>query len=184
MQIINIRQMIGLVFLLGVAGIALVSTSVAQGREDDRAADSRPLLCDNIQVPPGNTEMFHAYALGSQLYRWNGSSWTFVEPVARLFENSNYRGEVGTHYLGPTWESHSSKVVAARVAGCSVDSTAIDWLLLQAVSTEGSGPFRGVTYIQRVRTVGGKAPVAPGSDVGTVVAVPYTAEYYFYRAGN
>src|SRR5262249_49113230 len=39
------------------------------------------------------------------------------------------------------------------------------------------------TYIQRVNTVGGKAPTAPG-DVGEVVRVPYTAEYFFYRADH
>ncbi len=97
----------------------------------------------------------------------------------------NYRGEVATHYAGPTWESNSgSKVVATRASGCSVDATAIDLLLLEAVSNEGQGPFRRVTYIQRLNTVGGKAPTAPGSAVGMVVEVPYTAEYYFYRAGN
>ena len=36
--------------------------------------------------------------------------------------------------------------------------------------------------IQRVNTVGGKAPTAPGDYVGELVRVPYTAEYFFYRA--
>ena len=39
-----------------------------------------------------------------------------------------------------------------------------------------------MTYIQRVNTVGGNAPTDPGDFVGEVVEVPYTAEYYFYRA--
>ena len=69
-----------------------------------------------------------------------------------------------------------------RLAGCSVDSTAIDWLLLQAVSTDGPGIFKPVTYIQRVNTVGGKAPATPGTSICAEVKVPYTAEYYFYRA--
>jgi hypothetical protein len=33
-----------------------------------------------------------------------------------------------------------------------------------------------------VNTVGGKAPTDPGSFVGEEARVPYTAEYYFYRA--
>jgi hypothetical protein len=121
--------------------------------------------------------------LGVQIYRWNGASWDFVEPVARLYASANYHGEVGIHYAGPTWESNSgSKVVATRLEGCSPDPTAIPWLLLQTVSTEGPGIFSSVTYIQRVNTVGGLAPAAPGLSIGATVEVPYTAEYYFYRA--
>ncbi len=185
MQIIKIkRKFIGLV-LLSVAGLALASTSAAQVRDENRGDGLPSPQCDSVQVPSGHSLTFHAYALGSQLYRWNGAGWTFVEPVARLFENGNFRGDVGIHYAGPTWDNgNGSKVAATRVAGCSVDATAIDWLLLRAVSTEGSFPFRGVTYIQRVRTVGGRAPLAPGSAVGQVVEVPYTAEYYFYRGAD
>jgi len=73
-------------------------------------------------------------------------------------------------------------VVGKRVDFCSPDSTAIDWLLLQAVSTDGPGVFSQVTYIQRVNTTGGLKPTTPGSSVGAVARAPYTAEYYFYRA--
>ncbi len=182
MQIINVKNIIiRLALLLSIAGVAQASITTARGGDDD--IDPPDLPCVELQVPSGHRVAFHSYALGVQMYRWNGTSWAFVEPVARLFANNNYRGETGTHYAGPTWESNSgSKVVAARVAGCSADPTAIDWLLLEAVSSEGPGPFRRVTYIHRVNTVGGKAPVAPGSAIGTVVEVPYTAEYYFYRA--
>jgi hypothetical protein len=126
---------------------------------------------------------FHTYALGVQIYRWNGTRWVFLEPVATLFADANYHGKVGIHYVGPTWESNSgSKVVARRVADCTPDLTAIPWLRLETVSTEGPGIFNSVTYVQRVNTVGGLAPAAPGSSIGMVVEVPYTAEYYFYRA--
>jgi len=39
-----------------------------------------------------------------------------------------------------------------------------------------------VTFVQRVNTVGGKAPGTAGTTVGQVDNVPYTAEYYFYSA--
>jgi len=42
------------------------------------------------------------------------------------------------------------------------------------------GIFRDVSSIQRVNTVGGRAPTAPGSP-GEVRNVPYSAEYFFYR---
>ena len=39
-----------------------------------------------------------------------------------------------------------------------------------------------MTFIQRVNTTGGIAPAAPGTTVGEEARVPYTAEYFFYRA--
>jgi hypothetical protein len=41
-----------------------------------------------------------------------------------------------------------------------------------------------VTYVQRVNTAGGLPPAAPGSFVGEEKHVPYTTEYYFYRAAE
>jgi hypothetical protein len=38
-----------------------------------------------------------------------------------------------------------------------------------------------VSYIQRVNTTGGLAPVEPGEEPGEEARVPYTADYYFYR---
>ena len=46
---------------------------------------------------------------------------------------------------------------------------------------EGPGIFDGVTFIQRINTSGGLAPVGTNPVVGEVVRVPYTAEYLFYR---
>lgn len=180
---IKLKHAIGLIALLAVVSFACVTMPFAQASDDNRAPDLPSPLCDNLQVPPGQKVAFHTYALGVQIYRWNGSTWSFVAPEATLYANANYRGKVGTHFGGPTWESNSgSNVVARRLAGCSVDSTAIDWLLLQAVSTDGPGIFDGVTYIQRANTVGGKATITPGAFVGAEARIPYTAEYYFYRA--
>ena len=72
--------------------------------------------------------------------------------------------------------------MGAKVAGVTVDATAIPWLLLRAVSADGPGIFARTTYIQRVNTVGGLAPSTPGTAVGQEADVPYTAEYFFYRA--
>jgi len=57
-------------------------------------------------------------------------------------------------------------------------------LLLRATSTSSRGVFAGVAYILRVNTIGGTAPVEAGTFVGEEMQVPYTAEYYFYRATN
>jgi hypothetical protein len=177
------KRVIALVLLLATGGLALPSGSIARAGDNKRSPDLPLPLCDSVQVPTGNKAAFHVYAVGVQVYKWNGTSWDFIAPVATLSADANNAGEVGIHYSGPTWESNSaSKVTAKRVAGCTPDSTAIPWLLLQTVSTAGPGIFSPVTYIQRVNTTGGLAPAVPGSSVGELVEVPYTAEYYFYRA--
>jgi uncharacterized protein DUF3455 len=169
--------------LAALAMLTLASIQPARAGEDNRVPDLPSPLCDRVQVEAGNKVAFHVYALGVQIYRWNGVSWVFVAPSARLFADPEYHGEVGIHYAGPTWESNSGgKVVASRLEGCAPDPTAIAWLLLQMVSTEGPGIFDRVTYIQRVNTAGGLPPSGPGPFVGAEEEVPYTAEYYFYRA--
>jgi hypothetical protein len=183
MNITRIKRAVALAVLCTVAG--LTHARAAQPADDNRAPDLPAGICDSVHVPEGNTVAFHAYASGVQVYRWNGTAWVFVEPVANLFADRNYRGQVGTHYAGPTWESNSgSKVVARRLTGCTPNASAIPWLKLETVSTEGPGIFDGVTFVQRVNTTGGNAPAAPGSFVGEESRVPYTAEYFFYRAAN
>jgi hypothetical protein len=168
---------------LALGCIALASIPVTRASEDNRAPDLPSPLCDRLQVQAGNKVAVHVYALGVQIYRWDGISWVFVAPSARLFADAEYHGEVGIHYAGPTWESHSGgKVIASRLQSCAPDPTAIAWLLLQMVSTEGPGIFDRVTYIQRVNTAGGLPPNVPGPYIGAEEEVPYTAEYYFYRA--
>jgi len=172
-----------ILMLVALAVLALASIQLVRADADNRAPDLPSPLCDRLHVQPGNKVAFHVYALGVQIYRWNGTSWVFVAPSARLFADAEYHGEVGIHDAGPTWESHSGgKVIASRLEGCAPDPTAIPWLLLQMFSTEGPGIFDRVTYIQRVNTAGGLPPTGPGPFIGAEEEVPYTAEYYFYRA--
>ena len=76
----------------------------------------------------------------------------------------------------------------ARVDGVTMSPSAIPWLLLRTVSTtpgpDGGDRLTHTTYIQRVNTTGGLAP-ASGCDaaaLGAASNVPYTADYYFYKA--
>jgi hypothetical protein len=141
-------------------------------------------------------------AVGTQNYRCaataTGYGWVFVAPEAQLFRRDDDREAVVHHFVGPTWQSldDGSSVVGAKVAGATVDTTAIPWLLLKAVShgtPTGDGDLDGddsaglmtpVTSIQRLSTQGGLAPAATSCDattVGATAAVPYTATYMFYR---
>lgn len=161
--------------------LALVAPTGAALGKDNRAPD----LDDypKLQVPAGNKVHFHAYAVGVQIYRWNGTAWVFVAPEAVLFAGEEDDEPVAIHYAGPTWESASGSLVIGMVLErATPDPDAIPWLLLGAVESEGPGIFADVTFIQRVNTVGGKAPASAGGSPGDVVRVPYTAEYFFYRA--
>jgi len=169
-----------IVTLLLLAHIAVVPAAAGPG-----GGQRAPDLGDfpKLQAPAGHKVAYHTYAVGVQIYRWNGSSWTFVAPEALLFADAQGHGIVGTHYAGPTWESNSgSKVVGTVLERGTPDPDAIPWLLLKAVSSNGPGIFDGITYIQRVNTVGGLAPADPGHFVGEEVSVAYAAEYFFYRA--
>ena len=180
MNIIKIKHL-ALVAMLIAGGLTSTAIS-ATPNGDNRAPELPSPLCDKVNAPAGNKVHSHVYATGSQIYRWDGGSWVFVEPSAKLFADANYSGQVGTHYRGPTWESNSgSKVVGSRLYGCAPDPTAIPWLLLEMVSTAGPGIYNSVTYVQRVNTVGGLPPAYTGLIAGQTVEVPYTAEYFFYR---
>jgi hypothetical protein len=131
----------------------------------------------------GNKVAAQAYAIGVQIYRWNGAAWVFVAPEAVLYHEDEGNGEYGTRYAGPTWESASgSKVAAAAEERCTPDPTAIPWLKLRATGSDGPGIFHRITYIQRTHTVGGLAQSDPGTFVGEEAEVPSMAEYYYYRA--
>jgi hypothetical protein len=177
----RLHRLNGTLAALALLLLALVAPAGADPGNDNRAPDLG--VCQDLQVEAGNKVAFHVYAVGVQIYRWNGTSWGSSTPEAVLYTDAGYTEPVGIHYGGPTWESFSGSLVRGAVdKRCpSPSPTAIDWLLLRAVFSQGPGIFDGVTFIQRVNTVGGKAPARNGVD-GEVVRVPYTTEYFFYRA--
>jgi hypothetical protein len=138
--------------------------------------------CQDLAAEDGSTLVLHAFGIGVQIYRWDGTKWEFVEPSATLYADVGGKGAVATHFGGPTWLSNSGGSVVGSVTGrCVPDAASIPWLSLSA-KADGPGVFEKVTFIQRLNTVGGNAPSTPGSAIGDVVKVPYTADYLFYKA--
>ena len=176
---------------IAVLPLAACDTESALGPEDtlalaaaSRSAVRAPDLgsCDSLRAPEGSILAFRAYAEGVQVYRYTGSGWTFNGPIATLYADADGHGVVGTHFGGPTWEFNSGGFIVGELSKrCNVAPADIPWLLLRVVRNEGPGVFRGVTHIQRVNTSGGQFPTG-GGYAGEVRSVPYTAEYYFYRA--
>lgn len=184
------RVWVGMLGVVVLAGISACDDSPTEPKDPpidmvEQAADlrGRAQQCDSLKVPAGNRLVSTFFARGDQVYRWDGTAWVFVEPVAKLYVNRHTRWVAGTHYAGPTWESRrGSKVKGSVVKRCTASSTSIPWLLLSGNSDDKRGTFSNVTYIQRVNTVGGIAPAQAGTSVGEVRHVPYTADYRFYRA--
>ncbi len=114
-------------------------------------------------------------------------AWVLKQPDAKLYDMSG--AQVGTHGAGPNWTStvDASVVNGTKIAQAdALPSDAIPWLLLKGTSVSSSGLFSTITYVQRVNTVGGNAPVT-GCDsmtVNTDKAVDYSADYYFYTGGG
>ena len=169
--------------LLGACADAPLAPERPAALTGSIAASLGPSLdaCPNLRTPATSQLTLHAYAQGVQIYRWDGAAWGFVAPSATLYADAGMHAVVATHFAGPTWRSTSGSTVVGAVAQrCTPDAGAIPWLLLAATSSSGPGVFEGTTFIQRLSTAGGLAPSAPGTSVGEVAEVPYTAEYVFY----
>jgi hypothetical protein len=139
----------------------------------------------DVGVPAGSKLSFHVFATGVQIYHWDGTKWVFFNPAADLYADAGRTGLVGTHFgtpAGPAWLTTSGSRVVGTVTGrCTPNPTAIAWVRLDAVA-DGAGVFENTKFIQRLNTVGGIAPSAPGTFVGQETGVPYMADYFFYRA--
>ena len=168
---------------LRAAAIALLAAFLLPAQSLTTRAPELPAGCEDLQVPEGHRVSFHAYAAGFQVYRWNSATntWQFLRPEALLFADAGCHQPIGVHFFGPTWILGNSAVGGSFYAGRTVDPTAIPWLRLSAVEASGAGPLASTTWIQRVNTVGGLAPTHVGQPT-EIVMVPYTAEYFFYRA--
>jgi hypothetical protein len=135
-----------------------------------------------LNPPKDQVLLFQFKGKGSQIYVCQNSAWVLKAPDARLFASD---GELaGKHFAGPTWEAKDgSRVKGKMVASVpSPETDAIPWLLVAAVSHEGTGTMASVQTIQRLETKGGKAPAASCAAGTTDLAVPYEAQYAFYGA--
>ena len=142
-----------------------------------------------VAVPAGNKPAMTLKGVGLLTYECRAKAgtsgaheWVFAGPDAQLQDMKGMR--VGKYYGGPTWEhSDGSKVTGKQVAVAPGSPGAIPLQLVQTGPAMGSGAFTGVTYIQRVNTMGGVAPAAPcdAGTMGSKQTVGYSADYVFYK---
>lgn len=144
-----------------------------------------------IAVPDGHREALRSVGVGEITYECRAKAgaggvfeWAFVAPKATLFDAAKTQA-IGSYYAGPTWQSKDGSKVTGKqlaVAPAPIPGN-IPLQLVQAAPNSGSGEMVGVTYIQRLNTVGGVAPSDPCNEaaVGSQKQVGYQADYVFYK---
>ncbi|HMK56425.1 MAG TPA: DUF3455 domain-containing protein [Dissulfurispiraceae bacterium] len=167
-----------------IAGIAVLNLCCL-----GLANSSDQQVPESLKVPADQTLFLKARGVGVQIYECmedktdsSKFKWTFKSPEASLFDNAGK--QIGKHYAGPTWKADDGSTVVGSVGQVydSPNTNSIPWLLLRAKSTSGPGIFSHVISVQRLNTMGGKAPsdVCEKEQVGKEIRVPYKAMYYFY----
>ena len=138
----------------------------------------------------------------------SGFAWLLFTPEATLF--NDHDKQLTTHFFSPnpaengtiraTWQdSRDSSIVWGGGATAATHASdpdfvaedAIAWLKLPMAGVQegptGGDTLTAVTFIQRLNTAGGLAPsdgCSQLTDVGAKAFVPYTADYFFYKAAE
>ena len=145
-------------------------------------------LPEAVRVPAGQKVLMTTTGVGELTYECREKKdmagqheWAFVGPVATLYGAE--RKAVGRYYAGPTWEAtDGSKVTGKQVAVAPSSPGNIPLQLVKAEPAMGNGAMTGVSYIQRLNTKGGVAPVSAcdAASKGQRQQVAYEADYVFY----
>ena len=149
---------------------------------------SAPTVPAAVAVPAGHrvTSMLTGEGMLTYECRANAAgaatpyAWSPPAPDAVLKEKSG--AIVGKYYPGPTWELNDGSKITGKQLAVSPATTGIALQLVEAAPASGNGALVGVSYIQRVNTVGG-TPQGPcdASKVGEKQVVRYAADYYFFK---
>jgi len=145
----------------------------------------------SIQVPAGHRVAMETVGVGEITYECRakgdapgGHAWMFVGPQADL--NSRSGVKLGA-YFGPpaTWKANDgSHITGKQLAVAPGEKGSIPMQLVQANPAVGQGAMTGITYVQRVQTKGGVAPVVScdSGQLGRKEIVKYQADYIFWKA--
>jgi hypothetical protein len=196
---------------LFASGAFLLALALPVGASAQRGGRIEvPEVPSNLTIPEGNAPYLQTTAYGTQNYiclpNATGVAWKFIAPQATLYPPSAPR-LVATHFLSPnpeeqglprpTWQdSQDGSAVWGKLVQPSTDPNyvapgAIPWLKLEKAGV-AEGPTGGAllaqtTFILRVNTQGGIAPAtgcSAAANIGTLALVPYSTDYFFFRAGN
>jgi len=182
------RQAISRIVAAGAAVAILLFAAVASAQSTGGTSPGDPL--DPRTTDPAAAVFLNVQATGFQKYACQpDGTWVFTDPVATLYKSNGTAQAIGSHFLNfstgrPVWQlKDGSSVEPARFASASGGAGNIAQLLLKTVvASAGADGDRlaQATWVQRLNTAGGVAP-AGSCTPGDHAAVPYTADYVFWR---
>jgi hypothetical protein len=182
------RFMVGCVGVVALCGL-IAATAAARPAPQTEPGDA----LDPRTYAPESQLFLVVHAAGVQKYTCQSNgTWLFTDPEATLYKTTGVQRPIGSHFLNfasgrPVWQlNDGSSVEAARSAAADGGAGNIPWLLLHAVvTTQGTGGDRltPTTWVQRLNTSGGVAPSGTCTP-GERIRVDYTADYFFWRAGE
>ena len=163
-----------------------------------------PPVPADLEVPATEEAFLLGHGVGTQNYICQPAAslgrvaWTLSTPQAALF--SADADQLTTHFfsLNPeepnvvrvTWQDSrdTSTIWARLLKAVPVSPDAVAWLKLEVVGKRvgptGGDTLFGTTFVQRLNTAGGLAPLTDcdnPQDIGRKAFIPYTADYFFYR---
>jgi hypothetical protein len=173
----------------GCSGMPATTSAAGSPMPADARAASQDSLPQAVRVPSGHRIAMETVGVGEISYQCQAKQgaagtyeWVFGGPKASLASRDG--ATVGSYYGPPaTWESmDGSKLTGTQVAVAPAGSGNIPYQLVKANPAMGKGAMTGVTYIQRVATRGGVAPMLPctAATAGGVEIVKYQADYIFW----
>jgi Protein of unknown function (DUF3455) len=178
---------------LAASAAVLLSACAGMSSSDGMAMKmfSQDALPDAVKVPAGNKVALETVGVGQITYECRAKAntpgafeWVFVGPQADL--NSRGGAKLGSYYGPPaTWASmDGSAITGTQLALSPAAAGSIPLQLVKANPATGSGGMSGVTYVQRVATMGGVAPASAcdAAAMGKKEVVKYQADYIFWKA--
>jgi hypothetical protein len=187
--------------MAGEGGASGAISAAGSGGEGGAMSPCGPALSEpdvptDIQVTSTAVLVAAYAAVGTQTYTClatvSGDTTTYAwsatsVPSATLYGQTC--AQAATHYAGPHWQANDGSIILGTKVRSdpSITAASIPRLLLSAVVDGGvTGILTPVTAVQRLDTVGGIAPSAgcDAAHVNGTVAVPYTANYYFYSGSS
>lgn len=179
----------GLPPILLALGAVLLIAGCSSSRPLSQYLTRQPALPADIRVPAGHQAVLEAWGVGQLQYECQATSrtpWQYAWlPRDRSIELR---------------DSSNSSIVLARNARSWVHRDGSELTVREFVEVDNGGPnlplqrarvepatlagaLHNISYIQRIRTIGGVPSVrtCSAAEVGMRVSVPYEADYVFWR---
>jgi hypothetical protein len=172
-------------------GLAVATATLAMTQEANAALPPPKIQPEAavIKAPPANVVFLVGHVLRDpknvQTYKCTDGKFELASvPTAELVDDSG-KNVIVHHSGGPTWTATDGSSVKGTVQQkVTIDQSAVPWVLLSAKNQNTGGQLlNDTTFIQRVNTTGGLNPTPGGACTGPL-SVPYTADYYFYKAAG